>query len=235
MNYKSDNTTSVQPFEISTARTNALVRGVYLWMCTALLLTGATAALIANSPSILEIIFSNKILFWGILFAQLGLVWGITARINNLSFSALSGLFMLYSVLMGLTFSVYFFLFTAESIASTFFITAGTFAIMSLYGYLTKTDLTKIGNLCFMALLGIIIASVVNIFLKNETMYWIVTYIGVFIFIGLIAYDTQKIKALATLQENEHTQKLAICGALSLYLDFINLFLMLLRILGQRK
>ena len=142
---------------------------------------------------------------------------------------------MLYSVLTGMTFSVFFLVFTAESIASTFFITAGTFAVMSIYGYVTKSDLTKIGNLCLMALIGILIASVVNIFLKSETMYWIVTYAGVLIFTGLIAYDTQKIKALATLENNEHTQKLAICGALSLYLDFINLFIMLLRIFGQRK
>lgn len=142
---------------------------------------------------------------------------------------------MLYSVLTGMTFSIYFLAFTAASIASTFFITAGTFAVMSVYGYFTKSDLTKWGNLFLMALIGVIIASIVNIFLKSETVYWIATYAGVLIFIGLIAYDTQKIKALVYTEDNEHTQKLAICGALSLYLDFINLFIMLLRIFGQRK
>ena len=142
---------------------------------------------------------------------------------------------MLYSVLTGLTFSVYFLAFTAESIASTFFITAGTFAVMSIYGFVTKRDLTKIGNLALMALIGMIIASVVNIFLHSTMLNWIVTYIGVLVFVGLIAWDTQKIKALASAQDNEFTQKLAICGALSLYLDFINLFIMLLRIFGQRK
>lgn len=219
----------------SKVTTSTLIRSVYMWMCTALLLTGATASLVAGSEALLQIVFSNSIFFWILLIAQFGLVWAISAKVNSFSLPVLSGLFMLYSVLTGMTFSVFFLVFTAESIASTFFITAGTFAVMSIYGYVTKSDLTKIGNLCLMALIGILIASVVNIFLKSETMYWIVTYAGVLIFTGLIAYDTQKIKALATLENNEHTQKLAICGALSLYLDFINLFIMLLRIFGQRK
>lgn len=219
----------------SKVTTSTLIRSVYMWMYTALLLTGATASLVAGSEALLQIVFSNSIFFWILLIAQFGLVWAISAKVNSFSLPVLSGLFMLYSVLTGMTFSVFFLVFTAESIASTFFITAGTFAVMSIYGYLTKSDLTKIGNLCLMALIGILIASVVNIFLKSETMYWIVTYAGVLIFTGLIAYDTQKIKALATLENNEHTQKLAICGALSLYLDFINLFIMLLRIFGQRK
>ena len=219
----------------SKVTTSTLIRSVYMWMCTALLLTGATASLVAGSEALLQSVFSNSIFFWILLIAQFGLVWAISAKVNSFSLPVLSGLFMLYSVLTGMTFSVFFLVFTAESIASTFFITAGTFAVMSIYGYLTKSDLTKIGNLCLMALIGIIIASVVNIFLKSETMYWIVTYAGVLIFTGLIAYDTQKIKALATFENNEHTQKLAICGALSLYLDFINLFIMLLRIFGQRK
>lgn len=183
----------------------------------------------------MQVIFGSPILFWGILIAQLGLVWAISARVTRLSLGTLSALFMLYSFLTGVTFSVYFYLFTQESIASTFFITAGTFGAMSLYGYFTKSDLTKLGNLCLMVLVGIILASLVNLFMHSETLYWIVTYVGVLVFIGLIAYDTQKIKALATLENNEHTQKLAICGALSLYLDFINLFLMLLRLLGKRN
>lgn len=226
---------STKQYETTAVATNTLIRSVYIWMCTALLLTGATATLVAGSPRIMEIVFSSNIFFWGLLIAQFGLVWAISAKVNTFSLPTLSGLFMLYSVLTGVTFSVFFLAFIAESIASTFFITAGTFAAMSLYGYFTKSDLTKLGNLMLMALIGIIIASVVNIFLKSEMMYWIVTYVGVLVFIGLIAYDTQKIKALAYANDNEHTQKLAICGALSLYLDFINLFIMLLRIFGQRK
>lgn len=223
-------------YQTSTAvAANTLIRSVYIWMCTALLLTGATATLVAGSPKIMEIVYSSNMFFWGLLIAQFGLVWAISAKVASFSLPTLSGLFMLYSVLTGVTFSVFFLAFTSESIASTSFITAGTFAVMSLYGYFTKSDLTKLGNLLLMALIGIIIASVVNIFLKSETMYWIVTYVGVVIFVGLIAYDTQKIKALAQAEENEMTQKLAICGALSLYLDFINLFIMLLRIFGQRK
>lgn len=226
---------STSQYEKTTVATNTLIRSVYIWMCTALLLTGATATWIAHSPAIMQVIFGSPILFWGILIAQLGLVWAISARVTRLSLGTLSALFMLYSFLTGVTFSVYFYLFTQESIASTFFITAGTFGAMSLYGYFTKSDLTKLGNLCLMVLVGIILASLVNLFMHSETLYWIVTYVGVLVFIGLIAYDTQKIKALATLENNEHTQKLAICGALSLYLDFINLFLMLLRLLGKRN
>lgn len=233
MSYDLDTTTN--RYQTTAVTTNTLIRSVYTWMCTALLLTGATATFIANTPSIAEAVLNNKILFWGLILAQFGVVIAISSQVNRFSLKTLSILFMLYSVLTGITFSIYFYIYTAESIASTFFITAGTFGAMSLYGYFTKSDLTKLGNLCIMALVGIIIASLVNIFLKSETMYWVVTYIGVLVFIGLVAYDTQKIKALAQMDSNEHTQKLAICGALTLYLDFINLFLMLLRILGKRK
>lgn len=233
MSYEKEITTRQIPSTVAT--TNTLVRSVYMWMCTALLLTGATASLVAGSETLINFILGSKIVFYGLLIAELALVWVVSSKVTQLSLPTLSGLFMLYSVLTGMTFSIYFLVFTMESIASTFFITAGTFAVMSIYGYVTKSDLTKIGNLCFMALIGLIIASVVNIFLKSEMMYWIVTYVGVLIFIGLIAYDTQKIKALATADNNEFTQKLAICGALALYLDFINLFIMLLRIFGQRK
>ena len=153
----------------SKVTTSTLIRSVYMWTCTALLLTGATASLVAGSEALLQIVFSNSIFFWILLIAQFGLVWAISAKVNSFSLPVLSGLFMLYSVLTGMTFSVFFLVFTAESIASTFFITAGSFAVMSIYGYVTKSDLTKIGNLCLMALIGILIASVVNIFLKSET------------------------------------------------------------------
>lgn len=230
-----DLNTTTGKYSTTTTATNALIKNVYIWMCTALLLTGGTASFIAGTPSFIEAVFSNSIFFWGLLIAQFGLVWAISSRVNQFSLGTMSALFMLYSLLTGVTFSVFFYVYTAESIASTFFVTAGTFGIMSLYGFVTKKDLTKIGNLCLMALLGLILASVVNFFLASETLYWITTYIGVLIFVGLIAYDTQKLKALAVMENNEYTQKLAICGALSLYLDFINLFLMLLRILGKRK
>lgn len=219
----------------ATATTNVLIRNVYIWMSIALLITGGTATLVANTPAFIEAIFTNRILFWGLLIAQFGIVMAISAKINSFSLNVVSGLFMLYSFLTGVTFSVFFYVYTAESIASTFFVTAGTFAAMSFYGYVTKKDLTKLGNLCMMALVGLIIASIVNLFWANSTLYWVTTYAGVLIFVGLIAYDTQKLKVLATMENNEQTQKLAICGALSLYLDVINLFLMLLRIMGNRK
>ena len=221
--------------ERTEVRVNTLVRSVYFWMCTALLMTGATATLVAGSSVLLETILTNRILFFGIIIAQFGLVWAIVGKVNSFSLPVLSGLFMLYSVLTGVTLSILFVRYTSASIASTFFITAGTFAVMSVYGYFTKTDLTKMGNMLGMALIGIVIASVVNIFMQSSAMYWIISYVGVAVFTGLIAYDTQKIKALAYEEDNEHTQKLALCGALSLYLDFINLFIMLLRILGDRK
>lgn len=229
------NTTTDSRYKTTAVVANTLIKNVYIWMCTALLLTGGTASFIAGRPEIIDAVLSNRILFWGLIIAQFGLVMAITSRVDKFSLGTLSALFMIYSLLTGVTFSVFFLIYTAESIASTFFITAGTFGVMSLYGYFTKKDLTKLGNLCLMALIGIIIASVVNFFLHSEMIYWVTTYIGVLVFVGLVAYDTQKLKALATMEDNEQTQKLAICGALSLYLDFINLFIMLMRIFGKRR
>lgn len=216
----------------------ALFRSVYLWMSMALVITGLSALVVADSPALLSAIFNNRFVFYILLFGELGLVWYMSARIHSMSFTAATSLFIFYSVLNGVTLSVIFLLYTLSSIASTFFIAAGTFAVMCLFGYLTKKDLSSIGNLCFMALIGLIIATVVNIFWQNETFYWIVSYAGVLIFVGLTAYDTQKIKRMLLsegTEVNETTRKIALLGALNLYLDFINLFLYLLRILGNRK
>lgn len=216
----------------------ALFRNVYMWMTFALVITGITALIVADTPSLITAIMSNNILFFGLLIAEFALVWYISARIHSISFTNATMLFILYSILNGVTLSFIFLAYTMSSIASTFFVTAGTFGVMCLYGYFTKKDLTSIGNLCFMALIGLIIASVVNMFWSNSTLYWIVTYAGVLIFVGLTAYDTQKIKKLLLsegTEVNETTQKIALLGALSLYLDFINLFLYLLRLLGNRK
>jgi FtsH-binding integral membrane protein len=161
----------------------------------------------------------------------------MSKNITNISSNMAIGLFMLYSALNGLTLSAILLVYTASSIASTFFITAGTFGAMSIYGYFTKKDLTSWGNLLFMALIGLIVASIVNIFWASSTMYWIITYAGVLIFVGLTAYDTQKIKnmSLELDAESEEGRKGAIMGALALYLDFINLFILLLRIFGDRR
>lgn len=213
------------------------INQVYSWMAGALLLTGLVAFYVASSPQMIQGIFSNSLIFYGLLIAEIVLVGYLGRAINKISAQTAIALFMGYSALNGLTLSVIFLIFTTGSLASTFFICAGTFTAMSIYGYITKTDLTRIGNLAFMALIGLILASIVNFFLKSEMLYWIVTYVGVLIFIGLIAYDTQKIKQmhLQGFEGEEQAQKGAIMGALRLYLDFINLFLFLLRIFGKRK
>jgi len=212
-----------------------LIRKVYVWMCAALLITAGTAYRVSTSEELLRLIFSSKLSFFGLIIAQFAIVWFLSARIKTLSFTTATILFALYSILMGVTMSCIFVAYTQSSIASTFFITAGTFAVMSIYGYTTKKDLTSIGNLLFMALVGLIIAMLVNFFLKSSIMDLVISCIGVLIFVGLTAYDTQKIKALINQENTEENQKMAIIGSLMLYLDFINLFLFLLRIFGRRR
>ena len=214
-----------------------LMRKVYVWMTLALVLTGVTAYGVATSPGVIMAIHSNQIIFWGLVIAEFALVIGITAAINKLSLTTATLMFVLYSVINGAVLSSIFVIYTMSSIASVFFITAGTFAVMALIGYTTKTDLTSMGKILFMALIGIIIATVVNIFLKSSGLEMIVSYLGVLIFVGLTAYDSQKIKNMLLMAPDagEGAQKLALLGALTLYLDFINLFIYLLRIFGRRE
>lgn len=214
-----------------------LMRKVYLWMTMALVITGFTAFYVAHSETLMMAIFTNQILFWGLLIAELGLVIGLSAAINKLSLTVATLMFVLYSVINGATMSFIFLAYTASSITNVFFITAGTFAAMALFGYFTKTDLTSMGKILMMALIGVIIASVVNIFTKSEGLSIILNYVGVLVFVGLTAYDTQKIKQMMLMAPDagEGSQKMALLGALSLYLDFINLFLYLLRIFGSRR
>lgn len=215
----------------------ALMRKVYVWMALALVITSFTAYGVAGSPALLSLIFGNRIIFWGLIIGELALVWGVTAAIGRLSLTTATLLFVLYSVINGATLSVIFIAFSASVITKTFLVTAGTFGVMSLIGYTTKTDLTSVGKLLFMALIGIIIATVVNIFVKSSALDLIVSYIGVIIFVGLTAYDTQKIKRMLAVADtmDESMQKMALLGALNLYLDFINLFLFLLRIFGGNR
>jgi FtsH-binding integral membrane protein len=210
---------------------------VYNWMALALFVTGIVAYITATTPQMIGAIVSSKLLFYGLILGELGLVIYLTAAIRKMSQTTAIASFLIYSVLNGLTMSVIFLVYTTSSISTTFFVTAGTFAAMSFYGYTTKKDLTSIGNMAFMALIGIIIASIVNFFLKSEMMYWIITYLGVAIFVGLTAYDTQKLKNIGSrgFSDQENMEKMSVLGALTLYLDFINLFLFLLRILGDRK
>ena len=213
------------------------IRRVYNWMGLGLALTALVALYTASNPALLNFILGNSLLFFGLIIGQLGLVIVLSAAINRLQASTATLLFFLYSALTGLTLSVIFLTYTRASIASTFFVTAGTFGVMSFYGYTTQRDLTSWGSFLFMGLIGIILASVVNIWLHNQTIYWVVTYAGILIFVGLTAYDTQKLKEMAGagFADEETARKSAVMGALALYLDFLNLFLMLLRVMGTRN
>lgn len=216
----------------------ALFRNVYVWMTMALAITGLVAMYMAKSLTLLQMILGSSFGMWGLLIAEIGLVWYLSARIRQISFTTATVLFIIYSILNGATLSVIFLAYTASSIANTFFITAGTFAATGIYGYVTKKDLSSLGSLCIMGVIGLIIATVVNIFLASDALTIVISYIGVALFVGLTAYDTQKIKRLLLsndMEVNEGTQKIALLGALTLYLDFINLFLYLLRVLGDRK
>jgi hypothetical protein len=209
---------------------------VYAWMSAGLALTAVVAWYVSTNLALVQWLFGSGI--WiALIIAQLVLVFTISAAVNRLSPTAATALFLLYAALMGLTLSVIFLAYTLPSIAGTFLATAGTFGATSIYGYVTKRDLTRLGSLLFMALIGLIIASVVNIFLANSTLYWVITYAGVAIFVGLTAYDTQRLKeiAIATANDPRMAARYAINGALTLYLDFINLFLLLLRLLGDRR
>ena len=214
----------------------ALMSKVYLWMTLALVVTGMTAYYVASSPAILYAIVSNQIAFWGLFIGELVLVFVLSSRIMSLSFVTASLMFVIYSIMNGVFFSFILLAYTEQSIATTFLITAGTFGAMSLFGFVTKRDLSTMGRILFMLLIGLLIATVVNIFMKAEGLTLILNYAGVVIFVGLTAYDTQSIKQM--LQEHgdkEGAEKIALLGSLELYLDFINLFIYLLRILGSRK
>ncbi len=222
----------------SKAAQSTLMRNVYSWMTLALVITGFVSLYMAKSQTLLSMIMQNSMLLWILLITEIGLVIFLSARIHRISFTTATLLFIAYSILNGVTMAFIFLIYTMTSIATTFFVTAGTFGVMALYGYVTKKDLSRIGNICIMALIGLIIATVVNIFLKNTMMDLIISGIGILLFVGLTAYDSQKIKQLLTaddIEVNETTQKIALLGSITLYLDFINLFLYLLRFLGDRK
>jgi len=218
------------------------VSKAYGWMTMAHLLTAGVAWGVASSDLMPLLIKSQ--MFYLLLIVELALVWILSATIHRLSVQLAMGMFIAYAILNGVTLSIIFLVYTTGSIVSTFLVTALTFGGMCTYGYFTKSDLTSVGNLCFMALWGLILASLVNLFWANSSLYWITTYAGVLIFVGLTAFDAQKIKQMSQgfMQsknegklETRAMEKSAIMGALALYLDFINIFLYLLRILGSRR
>jgi uncharacterized protein len=223
---------------LAQVRINEFIRSVYNWMAIGLGLTGFVAFYVSNSETLIKLIFGNQLIFFGLIIGELVLVFTISARVHKMQASTATSLFVLYAALNGATLSAIFLIYTRSSITSTFFICAATFISSSIYGMVTKRDLTSMGQFMFMGLIGIVIASVVNLFVRSSGMSLIVSYIGVIVFVGLTAYDTQKLRAMALSQpeglDSGTVRKGAILGALTLYLDFINLFLMLLRILGNR-
>jgi FtsH-binding integral membrane protein len=230
--------------ERTAVHVNEFVRSVYNWMCIGLALTGFIAWYASGNEAIRGLLFNSETggvtpLFWIIAIAEIGIVFSISGMVNRMRGTTATALFILYAALNGVTLSFIFLAYTDATIASTFFICALTFLACSIYGWTTKKDLTSLGSFMFMGLIGIIIASVVNIFLHSAALYYAVSYIGVVVFVGLTAYDTQKIKNMAMTQpadvDGDVVRKGAILGALALYLDFINLFLMLLRIFGGSR
>jgi FtsH-binding integral membrane protein len=225
------------PVPLSPTAAASFFPKVYGWMTAGLALTALAALFTLTSEGLLQLVFGNRMVFYGLIIGELGLVIALSAAINRISSLVATLMFLLYSALNGVTFAGIFLMYTSSSIASTFLVASGTFAAMGLYGYATKRDLTGWGSFLFMGLIGIVIASLVNIFLQSAMITWVTTYIGVFVFVGLTAYDTQKLKRIgeAGFADGETQKKAAILGALTLYLDFINLFLMLLRIMGNRR
>lgn len=220
--------------EQSIAQTvSAVMKQVYMKMFLALLVTAFVSMWAAGSEAFT--VFSNSWGIWILMGVEVLLVIAISGAINKLSSAMATTLFFIFAIVNGLSLTPIYFIYTTGSLASTFFITAATFGAMSLFGYVTKTDLSKFGSILIMALIGLIICSVVNIFMNSDTLYWITSFAGVLIFVGLTAWDTQKIKQMALAMPNATDGRLATIGALNLYLDFINLFLYLLRFMGNRR
>jgi len=210
------------------------LRGVYGWMCGGLMVTAMTAWAIASSPSIATAIFSNRLIFWAVVIAQFGIVITLSARVAKLSAGTAQALFIAYSALTGVTFSSILLIYTRESVASTFIVTAGMFGSLAIYGTATKRNLSGVGQFMFMGLIGLVLASIVGMFWQNDGLQFMISFVGVIVFAGLTVYDAQRLKSMA-LADGGSASAVTVLGALVLYLDFINLFLFLLRFLGGRR
>ncbi len=230
-----------RPLDVSVSKAEASERTflsqVYFWMAMGLALTGVVAGWMAFNPSLVVGLMRNVGLFFVLAIVQIGIVWWLSSQVMNLTLTTATVGFSIYATLNGVLFSGIFLIYTGASIASTFLVTAGMFGAISVYGFATKSDLTSVGSYAFMGLIGIIIASIINWFFKSPVFYWIITYIGIAVFVGLTAYDTQKLKRIHQqgFSSGDVMRKVALLGALALYLDFINLFLLLLRIMGRRR
>jgi FtsH-binding integral membrane protein len=221
--------------ELAGERVSGFLRSVYAWMFAGLVITAVTASVVASTPAIVLTIAGSRPLFWAIVIAQLGIVWVLSGRVQTLASSTASMLFIAYSALTGLTLSFVLLVFTGESIATTFVVTAGMFGALALYGTVTTRSLAGWGQFLFMGLVGVLLASIVGIFWQSDALQFVITFAGVIVFTGLTAYDANRLRTMALSMPDGQTRSYAIVGALTLYLDFINLFLMLLRIFGGRR
>lgn len=216
--------------------TSGLMSRVFAWQTAGLLLSTVVALFVAGTPTLITMLLKNKILLYGLMIAQVGAVFWLSASAHKMSFNTMAGVYLAYAGLTGATLSIIFVVYTMSSIAMCFGIAAGMFGVMALYGYLTKADLSGFGSIMFMGLIGILIASLVNIFMRSETAGYVISFLSVLVFTGLTAYDIQKIKHFGeSAYDNESLRKASILGALTLYLDFINIFLSLLHLLGGRR
>jgi FtsH-binding integral membrane protein len=221
--------------EIPAERITAFLRKVYGWMFVGLAVTAVVASTVAGSPTLIQHIFSNQFLYFGLILAELGLVFYLSARVQTLAPNMAMTLFIVYSALNGVTLSFILLVYTGESIGTTFLVTAGMFGAMALYGSTTERSLAGVGQFLFMGLIGLILASIVGMFWHNDALQFLITVIGVIVFTGLTAWDAQRLKQMAATVPEDRMGSYAVLGALALYLNFINLFLMLLRVLGGRR
>jgi uncharacterized protein len=229
------NEPSIVAGEAQASRISAFLGKVYGWMFLGLLITTATAFVVASSPLLIETLILNRILFWGLIFGQLGLVWWMAAKVETMSPATAAVLFLVYSATVGITTSVILLVYTASSLVTTFMVTAGMFGALALFGTFTRRSLAGVGQFMFMGLIGLILASIVNIFLANDALSFVISVVGVIVFTGLTAWDAQRLKEMAVALPDGRVGSYAVVGALSLYLDFINLFFFLLRLMGGRR
>lgn len=229
------NQSSYAAVDVSDERVSAFLSKVYGWMFAGLLITSLTAVVVASTPALIETLILNRILIYALFFGQLGLVFFLSARVNKMAPTTAAALFILYSALVGVTTSVILLIYTGSSIASTFIITAGMFGATAFYGSVTKRSLAGLGQFFFMGLIGLILAMIVGIFWHSEALQFVISVVGVLVFTGLTAWDAQRLKQMAVALPDGRTGTYAVVGALSLYLDFINLFFFLLRFTGGRR
>ena len=235
MSWNQSSFTAPQVADVRDERVGTFLTRVYGWMSFGLLITALTAFAVASSPALIEALILNRLAFWAMIIAQLGLVFYLSARVEKVAPTTAAGLFMLYSALTGVTSSVILLIYTASSITSTFIITAGMFGTMAVFGTVTKRSLAGWGQFLFMGLIGLILATIVSFFWHNDAMQFVISVVGVLIFTGLTAYDAQRMKQMAVALPDGRVGAYAVVGALSLYLDFINLFFFLLRLTGGRR